>query len=80
MTYTPITYNLDDLDDAFALLSPEQVAYAISQGLTFDRQMKYVDTHWLYKDETPYRRFEMAIGILVESYRAIANDTYGLRD
>ena len=80
MTYQVDVYTLEDLDEAFALLTPEQVDYALSQGITLDKRLAYVDTHWLYKDEPEDRRFQMAVGECVSWYRSIANDTYGLRD
>ena len=80
MTYTVDNYTLEDLDEAFALLTPSQVVYALEQGLTLDKRLAYNDNHWLYKDEPEDRRFQMSVNELVSWYRSIANDTYGLRD
>lgn len=80
MTYTPTQYTLEDLDEAFALLTPSQVEYARDNGLTLDSRLAYNDNHWLYKDEPADWRFNNALGEVVMWYRALATGSYGLRD
>lgn len=80
MTYTPTQYTLNDLDEAFSLLTPSQVEYARDNGLTLDNRLEYNDNHWLYKDSSADWRFNNALGEVIMFYKALASKTYGLRD
>jgi hypothetical protein len=71
---------MEDIQELFASMTPAQQGYVLDNVQSVPELYLYYTSHWFHGTEPESLNRQRAIDGVAQLYRAIIDNTYGLRD